>query len=102
MMLNIKCRDNTAILENIDCQSMENPLLLFMEVNHLSLDDARGINRSIRIRHKDIPLTFSLLGYTVIVQTTFTCDSFKKTNGTTTMELEGPNFQTRLFSSRIS
>ena len=61
----LKCRDNTAILENIDCQFMENPLLFFMEVSHLFLDDARGINTSILIRHTDIPLTFSLLGYTV-------------------------------------
>ena len=61
----LKCRDFTAILENIDCQFVENPLLFFMEVSHLSLDAAAGINKSIFIRHKDIPLTFSLLGYTV-------------------------------------
>ena len=61
----LKCRDSTSILENIDCQFVENPLLFFMEVSHLSLDAAAGINKSIFIRQKDIPLTFSLLGYTV-------------------------------------
>ena len=59
-----------------------------MEVSHLSLDDAAGINQSIFIRHEDIPLTFSLLGYTVHSADHFYLRFIQNNESYFTMELE--------------
>ena len=44
---------------------MDYPLLFIMEVSHLALDEVEGINRTISIIHKDRPIIFNLLGYTI-------------------------------------
>ena len=51
--------------KNTACQFMDYPLLFIMEVSHLALDEVEGLNGTISIIHKDTPIIFNLLGYTI-------------------------------------